>query len=280
MRLSSIVAGALAVLAVSSVPFARADESLDQEIAEAKQKFCSGLSVTAPTQGQQFADPTQVRLTVERQPDEQAKTLRGVDIYSISNDGTPKYLGTPWEDIYNLNTKASLPVDITKVEGTDAATQYRFRVWVRNEQGPDCTLMSKVFRVAASHTNDASYAMQSLDGKIDRGCFGIDLTAPAIGKKLKASDGPIKVNIKRDPISGVSEYRSIELYKYHSDTKEAELVHKSWDKKTEASELFTFKDTLDQGVTSDDDEPFFYKLTAVTEDGKDCEFSSHPFYYQ
>ena len=41
MRLSTIAAFTFALFAVST-PFAHADEQLDKEIAEAKQKFCGG----------------------------------------------------------------------------------------------------------------------------------------------------------------------------------------------------------------------------------------------
>ncbi|KAI7856991.1 hypothetical protein BDC45DRAFT_501461 [Circinella umbellata] len=277
MRLSTIVTYALAMFVATAA--VRADE-LDDEIAKAKDKFCGGIKVTGPTKGQQFADPTKVQVTVEREPNAHAKTVNGVDVYSVV-DGQPKYLGTPWKGSYNLNTKASLPVDITKVEGTQDASQYEFRVWVRNsEDGPDCTLMSQVFRAAASHSNDASYAMQSLDDNIDRGCFGIDLTKPTIGQKLKASDGPININIQHDSASPVDQYKSIELMKYIKDSEKKESVQKTWEGKHDATELFTFKDEIKDGITASDNEAFFYKLTGVTQHGEECEFFSHPFYYQ
>ncbi|KAI9268937.1 hypothetical protein BDA99DRAFT_503030 [Phascolomyces articulosus] len=277
MKLSTIVAYTLAMFAATAVVKA---DSLDDEIAQAKEKFCGGIKVTGPTKGQQFADPTKVQVTVVREPNAHAKTVSGVDIYSIA-DGKPKYLGTPWKGNYNLNTKASLPVDITKVEGTEDAAQYEFRVWVRNsEDGPDCTLMSQVFRVAASHSNDASYAMQSLDDNIDNGCFGIDLTSPAIGEKVDASKGPISVHIQHDSASPVSQYKSIELFKYVKDSEKKESVHQSWTGKQDASDLFTFKDNIPEGVTTSDNEAFFYKLKAVTQHGEKCEFFSHPFYYE
>ncbi|KAI8143199.1 hypothetical protein BJV82DRAFT_611769 [Fennellomyces sp. T-0311] len=275
MRLSSIAAFSLALFAVST-PFVHGD--MADEIAQAKQKFCGGISVTAPTQGQQFADPTKVSVTVERQPNEQAKVVNGVDIYSVADNGKATYLGTPWKGSYSLNSKATLTVDITTVEGAGDAGQYLFRVWVHNEAGPDCTLQSKPFRAASSHSNDASYAMQSLNSDIDRGCFGIDVIQPEIGDKLSAKDGVIRVAIKHASVSPVSVYKELELYKYHTENKKKELVHKAWSGSEEADDITSFKDPVD--VTTADNEAFFYKLKAVTDDKEECEFFSHPFYYQ
>lgn len=59
-------------------------------------------------------------------------------------------------------------------------------VWVHNTKGPDCTLMSKVFKVkSSSHSNAVEEAeYKSLNENIDRGCFGVEVTSPTLGEKV------------------------------------------------------------------------------------------------
>lgn len=71
-------------------------------------------------------------------------------------------------------------------------------LWSVTVPGPDCTLMSKVFRVASSeHTNEASFAMSQLDDNIDRGCFGIAMDKPELGRH--ADPSKVLVQISTSP---------------------------------------------------------------------------------
>jgi hypothetical protein len=60
--------------------------------------------------------------------------------------------------------------------------------------------MSKVFKAAsAGHSNSADgdeSEFQNLNGDIDRGCFGVEIKAPAIGQHVK-SGSPIPVQIRK-----------------------------------------------------------------------------------
>lgn len=55
--------------------------------------------------------------------------------------------------------------------------------------GPDCTLMSKVFKVkSSSHSNAAEdEAIANMDTNIDNGCFGIEISKPALGEHVSAA---------------------------------------------------------------------------------------------
>jgi hypothetical protein len=58
--------------------------------------------------------------------------------------------------------------------------------------------MSKVFKASsAGHSNSADdeSEFQNLNGDIDRGCFGVEIKAPAIGQHVK-SGSPIPVQIR------------------------------------------------------------------------------------
>ncbi|ORY97670.1 hypothetical protein BCR43DRAFT_456792 [Syncephalastrum racemosum] len=272
MRFSLLATCALALLS-----FARADE-LQDEVDAAKQKFCSGIKITGPTQGQQFADPTQIQVTVERTPDAQAKVVNGVDIYSIAQGGSPKYIGTPWKGNYNLQTKATLTVDITKTNGVQLPSQFEFRVWVHNESGPDCTLMSQVFQAQSSqHTNAADEAMQNMDTNIDRGCFAVDVVKPELGEKVDPAKSVVQ--IKRDPAAHVEQYKKLDLYKVNLDSRQPEFVQTSWQGTEAAHEMFNVKAELKQKVT-DSNVAYFYKLSGTTQHQESCEFYSHPFYFE
>ncbi|CDS03560.1 hypothetical protein LRAMOSA00962 [Lichtheimia ramosa] len=278
MRLSTV---ALFGLLATAAQFAKADD-LQDEIDQAQKKFCNGLSVSAPTQGQEFSDATKVTVTVDRQPDSEAKVINGVDIYSIGNDGTPKYLGTPWKGSYSLNTQATLNVDITKTQGVQLPSQFKFRVWVHNSQsGPDCTLMSQVFKASSpSHNNAADMeALQNLDKDVGRGCFGVELTKPELGEKIDISKTKrIPVHIKSDPISQLAQYKSLKLYRVNLKDRETELVQDSWDGPEDAHQLFSIKDTIKDISSTSPKDAYFYQVVGVTENKEECTFTSHPFY--
>jgi hypothetical protein len=71
---------------------------------------------------------------------------------------------------------------------------YLYSTWVHNNAGPDCTLMSKVFKVVPkSHKNDDGTDSieddgSSLDPNVDNGCFGVSVDKPSSGEKVKAGE--------------------------------------------------------------------------------------------
>ena len=82
----------------------------------------------------------------------------------------------------------SYSVDLTKAKSLKYPGQFMFRVWVHNTAGPDCTLMSKVFKVkSSSHSNAVEESeYKNLSENIDKGCFGVELTNPTLGADVVA----------------------------------------------------------------------------------------------
>ncbi|KAI8369495.1 uncharacterized protein BYT42DRAFT_584674 [Radiomyces spectabilis] len=277
MKLSLFLACIVALLSVTFT-LVHAD-ALQDEIDAAKKKFCSGIAVTAPSKNKVFSNPKKVQVIVTRKPDAQAKVVNGVDIYSIDSKGKAKYLGTPWKGNYNLNKKATLTVDITKIKGLKLPSQFEFRVWVHNKKGPDCTLMSKVFKVkSSSHSNAAEEeAFNNLDSNIDRGCFGIDLTKPELGSH-QPSGKTFPVQIQRDSASQVENYKSVELYKIDLETRQPTKVKDSWTGNEEVHHMFNVKESYTPSNQDGKQYAYFYKLSGVTQHDENCEFYSHPFY--
>ncbi|KAI7866054.1 hypothetical protein BDF14DRAFT_1729090 [Spinellus fusiger] len=254
-------------------------DALQDEIDQARNKFCGGIQLTAPEQGQVFTDPTKVTVTVTRVPNAEAKIINGVDIYSIDASGQVKYLGTPWRGSYALSQKATLTVDITKTLGVVLPSQFEFRVWVHNTAGPDCTLMSKVFKAtAATHSNEQTKALNTLDENIDRGCFGLDISKPALGDHVKAVSGAV-VQIDRDPASHVQNYKILELHKINLTTRQSSKVEDVWVGNEVVHRMFNIKaDLSNVPVEETKNTAYFYKLTADTQHDEQCFFNSHPFY--
>ncbi|KAI8065746.1 hypothetical protein BC940DRAFT_303488 [Gongronella butleri] len=269
---------ATCLFALSSVAVVVRGDQLQDEIDAAKKKFCGGIAVSAPTQGQSFADPSKVQVTVTRKPNAQAKVVSGVDVYSIASNGKPTYVATAWKGNYALNTKATLTVNLSKVKGLKYPGQFEFRVWVHNKAGPDCTLMSKVFRVAKSgHSNDAATegSESELNTDIDRGCFGVELLAPALGKHEKANT-PFSVQVQRDSSSHLENIESLALYSVDLTSRQPQEVQTSWSGNETVHQMFNVKDTIKQA--SAQNSAYFYKLTGTTVHGESCDFYSHPFY--
>ncbi|KAL0077820.1 hypothetical protein F4703DRAFT_1742811 [Phycomyces blakesleeanus] len=266
MKLSLFIACTLALLSVS----VKADELQDQ-IDQAQKKFCGGVALSNPSQGQVFSDPTKVTVTVTRVPDAQAKVVNGV--YSIADNGQVKYLGTPWKGTYALNQQATL----TQTAGVTLPSQFEFRVWVHNAAGPDCTLMSKVFKVTSpTHTNADTEAFDNLNVDVGRGCFGLDITKPELGEHVKAAPASL-VQIGSDSASHVETYKQLELFKVNLDSREAVKVNDVWTGQENAHQLFTLKTDL-SNVQSESNTAYYYKLTADTLHSETCSFYSHPFY--
>ncbi|ORX47690.1 hypothetical protein DM01DRAFT_1368281 [Hesseltinella vesiculosa] len=273
MKLSLFVSCLLAAVASTNV-LVRAD-SLQDQIDAAQKKFCGGIAVSSPTASQVFADPSKIQVTVTRKPNAQAKIVSAVDVYTIQS-GKPKYVGTAWKGNYALNQKATLSVDLSKTKGLKFPGQFEFRVWVHNKAGPDCTLMSKVFRVSSSaHTNDVEQEFSNLDTNVDRGCFGVDLVSPAIGEHKKANEG-FNVQIQRDSSSHLENIESLVLYTISLDSRTPQQVQTSWSGNETVHQMVNVKDTIKDASAANN--AYFYKLTGSTIYGESCDFYSHPFY--
>ncbi|KAI9277098.1 hypothetical protein BDA99DRAFT_494863 [Phascolomyces articulosus] len=274
MKVQLLIVFAFAFLAA----LATAD-SLQDEIDAARKKFCGGISVSKPTKGQVFNNPKKVKVTVKRKPNSLAKVINAVDLYMVNQNGTAKYLGTPWKNSYQLHTSATMTVDLTRAKGAKFPRQYEFRVWVRNEAGPDCTLMSKVFKARyPSHSNAAEEAeeLAQLSPNIDKGCFGIDITKPAIGDHVS---GRYQVQVAHDSASPVDTLTKVELFKVDVEDRQPIKVQESWVGDSLLYESFNIKDSLKEAATDDGKEyAYFYKLSGITQHDESCEFYSHPFY--
>ncbi|CAO3584336.1 unnamed protein product [Absidia cylindrospora] len=277
MKFSLFVACVLALIATSLI-MVRADD-LQDEIDAAKKKFCGGIAVSAPAQNAAFTDPSKVQVTVTRTPDAQAKVVNGVDVYTIDNKGKAKYIATAWKGNYALNKKATLTVNLSKVSGLKYPGQFEFRVWVHNNAGPDCTLMSKVFKVrsSSSHSNaaDEEEAFANLDQNIDRGCFGVEVTAPELGEHQKVGTA-FPVHIQRDSASHLETIESLTLMKIDLDSRKPTEVQKSYSKKQTITQMLNIKDTIKEATP--ENTAYFYKLIGTTQHEENCEFYSHPFY--
>ncbi|KAF7726345.1 hypothetical protein EC973_008925 [Apophysomyces ossiformis] len=264
-------------------------------------KFCGGLAITDPTQGASFADPHKVTVTVSkfcsdnplhhrfmsnlfmlaREPNSEQKVVNAVDVYSVGSNGKPSYLGTAWKGNYALNKKAKLTVDVTKAPNVKLPSQFVFRVWVHNKAGPDCTLMSKVFKVSSgSHTNEDTQQMQNMNQDIDRGCFAVEVVEPKLGAHLKANSVQ-NVQIARDSMSLIETFNGVTLHKVDLHTHKYEQVQNVWTGRQNATEAFNVKDTLSfPGVANGTGYAYFYKIQSLTSYNELCYFYSHPFYIE
>ncbi|ORZ17318.1 hypothetical protein BCR42DRAFT_374530 [Absidia repens] len=277
MKFSLFAACVLAFISMS-IMLVRADD-LQDEIDAAKKKFCGGIAVSAPAKNTVFTNPSKVKVTITRKPNAQAKVINGVDVYTINNKGKAKYIATAWKGNYALNKKATLTVNLSKVSGLKYPGQFEFRVWVHNKAGPDCTLMSKVFKVRSSksHSNaaDEEVAFDNLDQNIDRGCFGVDITAPELGEHQKV-DAPFAVHIQRDSASHLETVDSLALMKIDLDSRKPTQVKDVSTQQQTITQMLNFKDTIKEATP--ENTAYFYKLTGTTQHEEKCEFYSHPFY--
>jgi hypothetical protein len=170
-------------------------------------------------------------------------------------------------------------VNLSKVSGLKYPGQFEFRVWVHNKAGPDCTLMSKVFKVrsSSSHSNaaDEQEAFANLDKNIDRGCFGVEVTAPELGQHQKAGTA-FPVHIKRDSSAHFDTITALTLMKIDLTSRKPTEVHATFSDKQTITQMLNVKDTIDDA--SAENSAYFYKLTGTTQHEETCEFYSHPFY--
>ncbi|SAM03281.1 hypothetical protein [Absidia glauca] len=277
MKFSLFVACVLALISMS-VMLVRAD-SLQDEIDAAKKKFCGGIAVSAPAKNAVFSNPSKVKVTITRKPNAQAKVINGVDVYTINSKGKAKYIATAWKGNYALNKKATLTVNLSKVKGLKYPGQFEFRVWVHNKSGPDCTLMSKVFKVrsSSSHSNaaDEQEAFANLDQNIDRGCFGVEVTAPKLGEHQKVGQS-FPVHIQRDSAAHLETITSLTLMKIDLDSRTPSKVHDTYSSEQTITQMLNVKDTIQEATPANS--AYFYKLTGTTQHEETCEFYSHPFY--
>lgn len=141
-------------------------------------------------------------------------------------------------------------------------------------------------------------ALQNLDKDVGRGCFGVELTKPALGEKIdisKTKRVPVHISkcplhfsfawifiymyTESDPISQLAQYKSLKLYKVNLKDRETELVQESWDGPEDAHQLFSIKDTIKKVTETSSNDAYFYQVIGITEDKEECTFSSHPFYF-
>ncbi|KAI7899328.1 uncharacterized protein BX663DRAFT_554968 [Cokeromyces recurvatus] len=269
MKLTALLACLLAVITISCVQASSMDDAL--------KKFCGGLELPEPKKGHTFSNPKKIKITVKRKPNSEQKVISAVDAYSINSKGQAQYLRTVWKGSYKLHKKASLTVNLEKAQ-VKFPGQFEFRVWVHNERGPDCTLMSKVFKVkSSSHNNAAEEAeYQQLNENIDRGCFGVELVSPGLGGEVIAGQ-PFNVHINRDSAAHTDTVTKLELYRVNLDSRESTKIQDSWSGSEMITNLMSIKNTIPTSAKVPNS-AFYYKLSGTTQHGESCDFFSHPFY--
>lgn len=138
--------------------------------------------------------------------------------------------------------------------------------------------MSKVFKAkSSSHSNAVEESeYKSLSENIDRGCFGVELTAPELGDDVTA-DQPFSVQIKRDSAAHTDYLTKLELYNVNLDTRDSTKIQESWSGNETITNVMNIKDTIPASAKADNS-AFYYKLSAITQHEESCEFFSHPFY--
>ncbi|CAO0799960.1 unnamed protein product [Mucor circinelloides] len=138
--------------------------------------------------------------------------------------------------------------------------------------------MSKVFKAKkSSHSNAVEESeYKNLSENIDRGCFGVELTAPELGGEVTA-DQIFSVQIKRDSAAHTEYLTKLELYNVNLDTRDSTKVQDSWTGNQTITNMLNIKDTIPASAKAENT-AFYYKLSAITQHEESCEFYSHPFY--
>jgi hypothetical protein len=139
--------------------------------------------------------------------------------------------------------------------------------------------MSKVFKVrsSSSHSNaaDEQEAFANLDQNIDRGCFGVEVTAPKLGEHQKVGQS-FPVHIQRDSAAHLETITSLTLMKIDLDSRTPSKVHDTYSSEQTITQMLNVKDTIQEATPANS--AYFYKLTGTTQHEENCEFYSHPFY--
>ncbi|KAI8876057.1 hypothetical protein K501DRAFT_262771 [Backusella circina FSU 941] len=279
MKFSLAAASVFALTVLSSA--VKADSYSD-----AMEKFCGGLAVTAPTETDVFVAGQNATITVTRQPNDQTKTITGLDLYVVQASGDPKYVQNVWAGSYELNTQASLS---DAIPSNVTAGNYYYRVWVTNmingQHGPDCLETSKTFQVTTgSHTNDAGETSydQALDDESifnsahRKGCFGLKVDSPKEGATEK-QDSHTSVVLNRDSAAQRLTLKKVDLYKVSDSGNE--LVESIWEGSERLSNVFTLKDHIKLPTDKFDASANYQYLVEVTSDlqGETCSFQSGAF---
>lgn len=138
--------------------------------------------------------------------------------------------------------------------------------------------MSKVFKAKkSSHSNAVEESeYKNLSENIDRGCFGVELTAPELGGTVTAGQS-FSVQIKRDSAAHTEYLTKLELYNVNLDTRDSNKVQDSWTGNETITNMLNIKDTIPASAKAENT-AFYYKLSATTQHEESCEFYSHPFY--
>ncbi|KAF7728032.1 hypothetical protein EC973_006797 [Apophysomyces ossiformis] len=282
MKFSLAATSALLLTAFASL--AKADE-----YADAMKQWCSGLAVTTPTNQTVVVVGQNAEITVTRAPgDQHEKTITGLDLYSVSQDGQAKYIQNVWHGEHKLETSSS--INDTIPTGSSAGLYY-YRVWVTNMlngmHGPDCIETSSTFKVStAAHQNadGFTYYAENLDDitfyhpEHMKGCFGLSVDQPKAGSTYKLGDH-ISVVANRDKSSQTESLLKVELYKATEGNK-AEYVSTVWEGSERFIDAFSLKDHLSFPQDQiDGNAEYYYVLEVSSNKVKDetCRFHSGAF---
>ncbi|KAI7876703.1 hypothetical protein K492DRAFT_151405 [Lichtheimia hyalospora FSU 10163] len=279
------LAATSALLLTTFATLARADE-----YAEAIAEWCDGLSVVAPNKDSVVVAGGLAKVTVNREPDDRKKTITGLDLYSVAENGDAKYIQNVWSGDFALNKQASIS---DTVPSNATAGLYYYRVWVTNDlngmHGPDCLETSHTFRVTSGVHKNAdgmSYYTESLDDiqfyrpEYFKGCFGLKVNSPAKDQKVKLGKH-VTISASRDKTSQTAMLKKVDLYKSVSDN-EAKFVETVWSGKERFYDEINIKDHLvldDEHL--DHDATYYYTLSVSSNKAKDgdddCTFHSAGF---
>ncbi|KAG0169358.1 hypothetical protein DFQ28_003671 [Apophysomyces sp. BC1034] len=281
MKFSLAATSALLLTAFASL--AKADE-----YADAMKEWCQGLTVTTPTNLTVVVAGQNAEISVTRVPNNHQKTITGLDLYSVSQDGKAQYIQNVWHGEHALNTAASIN-DTMPANAT--AGLYYYRVWVTNMMngmhGPDCIETSSTFKVTTGvHQNvdGFMYYTENLDDitfyrpEHIKGCFGLSVDQPKEGSTFKHGDH-ISVVANRDKSSQTESLLKVELYKA-TEANKAEFVATAWEGSERFIDAFSLKDHLALPEDKIDPNAQYYYLLDVTSnkvEGETCTFRSGSF---
>ncbi|OZJ01508.1 hypothetical protein BZG36_05551 [Bifiguratus adelaidae] len=107
-----------------------------------------GLRVTEPRTGQKVKEGQEVSIVVDRVVNNLGKRIIAVELYEITN--AAKKEAKLIEQVggnhnIRLNHSATLKDKFNVPKGTKLPGTFTYRVWVENDAGPDCTLLSGSF---------------------------------------------------------------------------------------------------------------------------------------
>ncbi|KAI8376320.1 uncharacterized protein BYT42DRAFT_574208 [Radiomyces spectabilis] len=280
------LAATSALLLTAFATLAKADE-----YADAMKEWCDGLTVTKPDDQAMIAAGAETDVTVTRVPNDHQKTITGLDLYSVDQNGKAKYIKNVWHGSYELNQQSTIK---DTIPSNATAGLYYYRVWVTNQingmHGPDCLETSHTFRVSTASHQNADGSMYYAEDPDDvtfyhpehfKGCFGLSVEYPQEGATVKTGEH-VRISVNRDSASQTESLLKVDLYK-STEANKAEYIDTVWEGKERFVDAFTLKDHLSiPDGQYDADATYYYTLEVTSNKVQDetCTFHSQGFKVQ